>query len=182
MFEDVTSRYDLSDATIEIIIMLLVAFLLGLLLGYLLSKRCCSEDTNQNSDRDNSLNLVGTSHTTAPTQANTSDNNEDIATQSDKNTMSDNWKPATLSSPNGKADDLKRISGVGPVLEKVLNDTGIYHYQQIAELSSDNISWLDDRIAFPGRIERENWVGQAKDLMAGVKTDFANRYDKNQTS
>jgi len=167
MFKDVTSRYDLSDATIEIIIMLLVAFLLGLLLGYLLSRRCCNKDANQNGNMNSSAGLAGMAAVDT-SQAETADLNGS--------------EPNMLSAPNGEADDLKRISGVGPVLEKVLNDTGIYHYKQIAELTSDNIAWLDDKLLFPGRIERENWVGQAKALMDDVKTEFASRYDKGETS
>ena len=56
------------------------------------------------------------------------------------------------------------IKGVGKVSEKLLNDIGIYHFDQIANLTKKEITWLDNSMAFPGRIERENWVSQAKDL------------------
>ncbi|MCK0120872.1 NADH-quinone oxidoreductase subunit E [Loktanella sp. F6476L] len=62
----------------------------------------------------------------------------------------------------GGADDLKRISGVGPKLEGVLNDLGFYHFDQIAKWTSDEIQWVDNRLKFKGRIIRDDWVSQAK--------------------
>ena len=64
----------------------------------------------------------------------------------------------------GQADDLKKISGVGPKLEQTLNELGIYHYEQIAGLKKKDIAWVDERLRFKGRIERDDWVGQAKAL------------------
>ena len=64
----------------------------------------------------------------------------------------------------GKADDLKKITGVGPKLEQTLNELGIYHYDQVAKLTASDIAWVDARLRFKGRIERDDWVGQAKDL------------------
>jgi len=61
-------------------------------------------------------------------------------------------------------DDLKKISGVGPVLEQKLNDAGLYKYEQIINWTPENISNYDELLSFKGRIERENWVEQAKTL------------------
>ncbi len=61
-------------------------------------------------------------------------------------------------------DDLKVISGVGPVLEKKLNDFGVYTYLQISEWTVSNIAEFDELLTFKGRIERDNWVQQAKEL------------------
>ena len=62
-------------------------------------------------------------------------------------------------------DDLKRISGVGPVLEGTLNDLGIYQFRQVALMSEDDINWVSKHLEqFKGRIERDDWVGQAKEL------------------
>lgn len=69
-----------------------------------------------------------------------------------------------LDAPNGTADDLKLISGVGPVLEEKLNKMGVYHYAQIAELSAKDIELIDAELNFKGRIERDNWLGQAATL------------------
>ncbi len=62
------------------------------------------------------------------------------------------------------ADDLKVISGIGPVLEKKLNDFGIYTYKQIADWSDENISEFDDLLSFKGRITRDSWLTQAAEL------------------
>lgn len=67
-----------------------------------------------------------------------------------------------------KADNLKAISGIGPKLEKVLNARGIWTYGQIAALSGAEIAALDEQLGFAGRIGRDDWVGQAKALLAGA--------------
>lgn len=74
-------------------------------------------------------------------------------------------KPTTLAAarPSG-ADDLKRISGVGPMLEGVLNELGFWHFDQIAAWTADEITWVDNRLKFKGRIVRDNWVDQATTL------------------
>jgi len=76
-------------------------------------------------------------------------------------------RPAKLAEPKGgKPDDLKRINGIGPVIEKTLNAEGIYHFHQIADFTPDNVNWVDRHISFPGRITREEWIRQAKGLAA----------------
>lgn len=69
-----------------------------------------------------------------------------------------------LKAPQGKADDLKQIKGVGPVLEKKLNEAGIFHYWQVAALNAKQIEELENDMSFPGRVERDDWVAQAKEL------------------
>lgn len=66
-----------------------------------------------------------------------------------------------------KADDLTQISGVGKVLVGKLNDAGINSLEQVAKLTADDIAALDEKLSFKGRIERDNWVQQAKDILAG---------------
>ncbi len=90
-----------------------------------------------------------------------------------------NWKPVALSSPDGEADDLKRVKGIGPVIERKLNALGIYHFSQVGAFTEENIRWVNHHIAFPGRIQREDWVAQAKKLAQGEGTDFSDRYDNN---
>jgi len=65
-----------------------------------------------------------------------------------------------------QVDDLKKISGVGPALEEKLNGFGIYTFAQIAEWSQENINTFDDLLSFKGRIERDNWIAQAKEFSA----------------
>lgn len=77
-------------------------------------------------------------------------------------------RPAYLSdAPTGTADDLKKISGVGPKLEQTLNELGVWHFEQVAQFKKKDIAWVDERLRFKGRIERDDWVGQAKALAKG---------------
>ena len=65
----------------------------------------------------------------------------------------------------GKADNLKTIRGIGPKLEKTLNGLGIFHFEQIASWSAQDVSEVDDLLSFKGRVERDDWIAQAKKLM-----------------
>ena len=77
-------------------------------------------------------------------------------------------KPKTLSAPRKSgADDLKLISGVGPKLEGVLNELGFWHFDQIAKWTEDEIAWVDSRLKFKGRIQRDDWMAQAAALAKG---------------
>ncbi len=78
---------------------------------------------------------------------------------------SDDQKPETLDAPQGNADDLTRIKGVGPVLQRKLNNIGFFHFWQIANLTEENIKWVDKFLDYPGRVERGNWLEQASKLM-----------------
>lgn len=75
-------------------------------------------------------------------------------------------EPELLSAPREgrEADDLKKISGVGPKLEQLLNSMGFWHFDQIAQWGPSEIAWVDARLKFKGRIERDNWVAQASEL------------------
>jgi NADH-quinone oxidoreductase subunit E len=66
-------------------------------------------------------------------------------------------------------DDLKKISGVGPKLEQVLNSMGIRTYAQIAGWSADDIARVDGRLKLGGRILRDDWTGQANRFAGEVK-------------
>lgn len=69
------------------------------------------------------------------------------------------------SAVHGKKDDLKKISGVGPKLERLLNKHGVFYFWQVASWSRKDIVFIDDRLdVFKGRIERDEWVRQAKTL------------------
>lgn len=88
-------------------------------------------------------------------------------------------KPERLDGPrDGKADDLKRISGIGPSNEKKLNTFGVYHFDQIANWTTAQAEWIGKELSFPGRIEREDWIEQAKVLASGGDTEFSKRADK----
>ncbi len=89
-------------------------------------------------------------------------------------------KPAILVAARaGGPDDLKEIKGVGPKLETVLNEIGIYHFDQIAGWKDDELVWVDENLeGFKGRASRDEWVAQAKILAAGGETAFSKKVDK----
>ena len=72
--------------------------------------------------------------------------------------------PERLSAPRrGKADDLKEIEGIGPALEKLCNELGFYHFDQIAKWSAADVDWVDANMkTFKGRIVRDKWIAQSK--------------------
>ncbi|MEM6650996.1 MAG: hypothetical protein AAF582_00255 [Pseudomonadota bacterium] len=73
-----------------------------------------------------------------------------------------------LEKPIGSADDLKMIKGVGAVLERRLNDAGIFHFWQIAGLRKAQMDALETVLRFPGRMTRDNWKAQARALAKSV--------------
>ncbi len=74
-------------------------------------------------------------------------------------------QPDLLAKPRkGEADDLKTISGIGPKIEALLNGLGVFHFDQIAAWTPENTAWVDAQLKFKGRIEREDWIAQARKL------------------
>jgi len=76
--------------------------------------------------------------------------------------------PAAKVAPAAKAaagaDDLKALSGVGPALEKKLHENGVTSFAQIAAWTEADVAEMDEKLSFKGRIEREGWIEQAKNL------------------
>ncbi|WP_273509027.1 endonuclease [Planktotalea frisia] len=89
-------------------------------------------------------------------------------------------KPATLTAAReGGADDLKRIKGIGPKLEKLCNTMGFFHFDQIAAWTPDEMAWVNANLeGFKGRATRDKWIEQAKLLASGAETEFSKRVDK----
>jgi NADH-quinone oxidoreductase subunit E len=70
----------------------------------------------------------------------------------------------------GKPDDLKVILGIGPKLEALCHSLGFFHFDQIANWTAAEIAWVDENLeGFKGRVTRDKWVDQAKDLAAKNK-------------
>jgi len=69
-----------------------------------------------------------------------------------------------LPGPRGVADDLKKLPGISPAIEKQLNDLGIFHYTQIAELSPTAAHNVGEEVGLPGRVD--GWIAKAKELTA----------------
>ena len=82
--------------------------------------------------------------------------------------------PAKKAAPKAEApkaaaggDDLKKLSGVGPALEKKLHEAGVTSFAQIAAWTEADVADMDEKLSFKGRIEREGWIAQAQELAKG---------------
>jgi len=92
-------------------------------------------------------------------------------------------RPAGLVAPRGGvADDLKRVRGIGNQNEGRLHSLGIWHFAQIAAWTPEEISWVGSFLTFHGRIEREDWVGQARQLARGAETEFSRRVARGEVA
>ena len=150
---------------LQVWILFLISYILGVLTHWFF---CCHNNGPVTSI--NTETRVVSPDATAPVAAKTPQ----------KEAVSDDWKPLGFSSRPDKVDDIKRIKGIGKVIEKTLNDLGIYQFEQIANWDSDNVKWVDDFLLFSGRIDREVWVEQARTLSEGGTTEFAKRVDKGE--
>jgi len=170
------------EVAAQIIICLILAALLGGIIGYLIGRASCPKQTNKcheekvsNHELHIDQNGISTATETSTLMTNTTNKVEEVKTVG--------VQPVLLSKAReGGKDNLQLIKGVGKVLEKVLNETGIYHFDQIANLTAQEVSWLDNSMSFPGRVEREEWVSQAKDLAAGVQTEFSQRVERGEVA
>jgi predicted flap endonuclease-1-like 5' DNA nuclease len=85
-------------------------------------------------------------------------------------------RPYSVAAPcGGVPDDLKRIRGIGPQNEDRLHRLGIWHFAQMAAWNAENVKWIGSYLAFPGRIDRERWTNQARELAAGHGTEYSCR-------
>ncbi len=91
--------------------------------------------------------------------------------------LEDPDRPAAVEKP-AKPDDLKLISGVGPVIEKKLQELGIYTFAQIAAWKAPEIAWVDAYLKFRGRIERDEWLKQADALARGGVEEYVKIFGK----
>lgn len=107
-----------------------------------------------------------------------------VSTSTGKGTVGDLGKqPKLLGKPRASGpDNLTLIDGVGNALEKRLFGIGIYHFDQIAAFSDAEAKWVGIAVGFPGRVERENWIGESKTLAAGGMTDHARRVEEGKIS
>ncbi len=158
---------------IEVALLLLIAFLIGCVIGYFLR---CVLFKPKATEVKNAKPAPAPAPAPAATPA--------VATTSKPESKpaaaaSSDGRPETLDKARGgKKDNLKRIKGIGPKIEGILNKLGIYHFDQIASWDKKTIAWVDDYLSFKGRVEREEWISQAKLLAKGEETNFSKRVDK----
>lgn len=91
--------------------------------------------------------------------------------------LDDKNRPAAIDRPE-RPDDLKLISGVGPKIEGILNDLGIYTFAQVAGWKKAERQWVDGYLKFHGRIERDDWIKQAKALAKGGEAEYVRVFGK----
>jgi predicted flap endonuclease-1-like 5' DNA nuclease len=85
-------------------------------------------------------------------------------------------QPKGIASPRGGTpDDLQQISGVGPKIETTLHRLGIFHFDQVAEWTMEEAQWVDDHLKFKGRIARDEWIKQARQLASGRTNERVRR-------
>ena len=136
----------------EIVFCLIVAAILGGFIGYLIGRiKKCEQESSFSQKKEKDPAKIAKERLSEVT-----------------NSRLMGIKPPTLEKPeNGVADDLKEISGIGIKIEDALNSLGIFHFHQIANWTQDNINWIDNYLVFKGRVNREDWVNQAKLLAVG---------------
>ncbi len=148
-------------------ILLFLAFLLGLLIGWWIWAKRQVEKTG------------AATKPLAASDASTTVSDYAAMTSS---VPDDKHRPKLFDDPSdGRPDDLKKISGVGPKLEGVLNGIGVFYYRQVRDWAPEHVAWIDDKLPFPGRIIRDKWQEQAGILANGDDTEFASRYEKGET-
>jgi NADH-quinone oxidoreductase subunit E len=94
-----------------------------------------------------------------------------------KPSLEDASRPKGIEKP-ATPDDLKLISGVGPKIEGILNGLGIYTYAQVAGWQQNEREWVDGYLNFKGRIDRDDWVRQAKALADGGEAEYVRVFGK----
>lgn len=97
--------------------------------------------------------------------------------KSEKPSLEDKSRPKGIDKP-AEPDDLKMISGVGPKIEGILNELGIFTYAQVASWKKAEREWVDGYLNFKGRIERDDWVKQAKALAKGGEAEYIKVFGK----
>lgn len=126
---------------VQLFFWLLGAFVVGVLIGWWLKARLTSQVMTQVHKEEHTPRAVAAA------------------------IISEHWAPDGLhDSEVDDPDDLKRINGISSKVEVLLNTVGIYYFEQVAALTSNNIAWINDKLDFGDRIEREEWVAQARAL------------------
>lgn len=138
--------------SLEIFFWMLGAFLIGLFFGWLIPKKKTEKQLDLEDNNYDDFNLK-----------------EDLTQIRATKTFERGGKEMIKTVPiieEVLKDDLQKINGIGPAIEKKLNGIGIYNYNQISKFKSDDIIKITEQIKFfPGRIERDDWVGQAFKLL-----------------
>jgi predicted flap endonuclease-1-like 5' DNA nuclease len=185
MFQNLNSM-DKSTAILEIMIMLFVAFAIGFVIAWLLRKSQSNRMTILDADNarmQGQITVLEKERAHLITRSGSLEAELDeciksmhacshrmeTSTEMKQSDLDNAQKLGFRPTVSHQKDDIKLISGIGPFIEKKLNKLGIYTYEQISEFSPDTIHKVTDAIEFfPGRIERDHWVDQARHFMQTI--------------
>lgn len=155
------------EIALEITICLLLAALIGFILGFIVAKMTGKKERKKEEKaellvlEDNEEQTVEIPKSSETLEA--VETLKDVDIQKEENGI----KPELLDAPkNNNKDALSQIKGIGPKLEEQLNTAGIYHFEQIAQWTEENIAWLEMHTAFAHRAKKDFWVNQAKALLS----------------
>ncbi len=163
----------------QIVICLLLAAVIGMIIGYFLGRISCKNDEKDSHVVEKSESSLCESDDQPFGDMDDADTVEELPVES----VGESAAPAFLEKArDGGKDNLTRIKGIGVKIEEKLNALGVFHFDQIASWSDEEMAWVDDHLAFRGRIKRENWVDQAKVLAEGGETEFSKRVDAGEVS
>lgn len=154
----------LPDALTQHAIMLFVAAILGYIIGYVSHQRTINQLANELDGMERVPVIERqTPVDTAPVVQRTEEEAVLIRIQSRSKAL--DFDRIGYAGPDD-ADNLRFIEGVNPMVERRLHAAGMYRFNQLAHLTPDDVYLLNEVLEFfPGRIQRDNWVGQAKTLL-----------------
>lgn len=147
----------------QIFIYLLAAFIFGLIIGWLLTNQI-QNDKLKKLEKLSRINIASLEQELKRVSDDLKE--EKSKARSFKSVHSPEKRASSEKEEITHPDDLKRIHGIGPYLEKRLNQYGIFNFSQLIQMDSEAIDKLSNYIGpFPDRIVRDDWIGQAKKLM-----------------
>jgi len=144
----------------QITICLLLAALIGFIMGYIVGRGSRKKSPKQTAETT-TVEKTASIEKEVETLIDTMTEESSEAAKAEEGV-----KPELLSSPkDGEKDALTQIKGIGPKVEEQLNEAGIYHFEQIANWSEENIKWLEQNTTFAHRAKKDLWINQAKALV-----------------
>lgn len=146
-----------------IVVNLVIAAAIGFVIGYILGKNSSIQFEKKLSNRDDTeIRSVGGAKQKAK-----------VNPIFRKNSNLDS-KPLILSTPRQSGrDNFLKIRGIDEGTMEILNEAGIYHFDQISKWNTKNCSWVEETLLLHGRIRKEKWVEQAKILAEGNETEYS---------
>ena len=164
----------MSEIELQIIGLILVAFVIGLAIGYLLRTRVFPAGDATGEAGGLTLESRQERQPHSLLRGGKARHSNSAAAKPATTSKAAKPKPDPAETPSGdstKPDNLQDIKGIGAVLEKKLNAMGITRFDQIAAWTEDDIAKVDDTLNFRGRIQRERWVEQARQLAESTRSD-----------